>query len=56
MSVKLQVGEADRFEDLAQERHIRLPELIRHLLLQEYYRGQRLAPGGNDKALAQAVA
>ena len=56
MSVQLQAGEADRFADLAQERKMKLPELVRQLLLQEYYRGQRLAPGGDDKALAQAVA
>jgi hypothetical protein len=56
MSVHLQAGEADRFADLAQERKMKLSDLIRHLLLQEYYRGQRLAPGEDDKALAQAVA
>jgi hypothetical protein len=56
VSVRLPIGEADRFDALAQERKTSLPELVRHLLLQEYYRGQRLAPGGNDKGLAQAVA
>lgn len=56
MSVQLQAGEANRFADLAQERKMKLPDLVRQLLLQEYYRGQRLAPGGDDKALAQAVA
>ena len=56
MSVQLPAGEVDRFEAMARERQISLPDLVRQLLLQEYYRGQRLVAGGNDKALAQAVA
>jgi hypothetical protein len=56
VSLQLPAGEADRFEALAKHRHMSLPDLVRQLLLQDYYRGQRLAPGGNDKALAQAVA
>ena len=56
VSLQLPSGEADRFEALAKNRHMSLPDLVRQLLLQEYYRGQRLVPGGNDKALAQAVA
>ena len=56
VSVQLPDREADRFEALAKDRHMSLPDLVRQLLPQEYYRGQRLAPGGNDKALAQAVA
>lgn len=56
VSLQLPAGEADRFEALAKHRHMSLPDLLRQLLLQEYYRGQRLAPGWNDKALAQAVA
>ena len=53
MSVQLQAEEADRFADLAQEREMKLPNRC-HLLLQEYYRGQYLAPGRDDKS--QAVA
>ncbi|MFD1874319.1 hypothetical protein [Hymenobacter bucti] len=56
VSLQLPAGEAGRFEALAKNRHMSLPDLVRQLLLQECYRGQRLAPGGNDKALAQAVA
>lgn len=56
VNMLLPAGEVGRFEDMAKKRQISLPDLVRQLLLQEYYRGQRLAPGGNDKALAQAVA
>jgi hypothetical protein len=56
MSVQLPTGEVDRFEAMAREKQISLPDLVRRLLLQEYYRGQRLVAGGNDKALTQAVA
>ena len=56
LNMQLPAGEVDRFEALAKKRQISLPELVRQLLLQEYYRGQRLVAGGNDKALAQAVA
>jgi hypothetical protein len=56
LSVEVQAGEASKFEALAEERNLELPHLIRQLLLQEVYRGQRLTTGGNDKALAEAVA
>lgn len=55
VNILLPTGEADRFEALAKKRQMRLPELVRQLLLQKYYRGQRLAPGGNDKALARGM-
>lgn len=56
VNMQLPAGEADRFETLSKQRQMSLPDLVRQLLLQECYRGQRLAPGGNEKALAQALA
>lgn len=51
LSVACEPGEAQQFEQLARERNLDLPHLIRQLLLQEVYRGQKLSTGGeNDKA------
>ena len=56
LSLELQSGEAARFEEVAQERNTSLSALVRMLLLQECYQGRPLKTGGNDQALAEAVA
>lgn len=56
LNIECQPGEGPRFERLAKERHLSLAALTRYLLLQECYRGKRQSTGGNDQALAEAVA